>query len=70
MIVKEDQNNSSLERSLQVKSKNAELIRTMNNDEVVALNTNRERNELYDYMVENGIEPCDYGTNGKDIWLA
>ena len=49
---------------------NSEIIETLNDDQVVTLNTNKERNKLFDYMEENDIDPNDYRTDGKDIWLA
>lgn len=46
------------------------IIGQLHNDEVVSLETAKERAALYDYMEENDIDPDDYHTNGPHIWLA
>ena len=47
-----------------------EIIERLHDDEVVEITSMNERNELFDYMIENDIDPNDYRTVGKAIWLA
>jgi hypothetical protein len=46
------------------------LVERLNNDEVVTLESAKENNELLEFMLENDIDPDDFRTNGKAIWLA
>jgi len=47
-----------------------DIIKRLKNDEVVDIETPEERNQLLDYMIDNDIDPNDYRSEGKSIWLA
>lgn len=47
-----------------------DIIERLNHDEVVDIDSAEEMNKLYDYMVDNDIDPNNYRRSGKSIWLA
>jgi hypothetical protein len=47
-----------------------DIIKRLKHDEVVDIETAEEKNQLLDYMITNGIDPNDYRSSGKSIWLA
>lgn len=47
-----------------------EIIDALTNDEVVVIDSKQQRNELFDYMLDNDIEPSNYRIHGNEIWLA
>lgn len=47
-----------------------EIIKRLKNDEVVDVETKKEMNQLLDYMIDNDIDPNDYRSYKKSIWLA
>lgn len=47
-----------------------EIIKRLKNDEVVDFETPKEKNQLLDYMIDNNIDPNDYRSDKKSIWLA
>lgn len=49
---------------------NKEIIDRLHNDEVIELETAKNKNDLFNYMIDNNIDPDDYRTNGKLVWLA
>jgi hypothetical protein len=51
-------------------NKMEEIVIKMNFDEVVEIENAEERNKLLDYMNINDIDPNDYRSSGKSIWLA
>jgi len=47
-----------------------DIVNRLKYDEVVDVETSKERNQLFDYMIEHDIDPSDYRSSGKSIWLA
>jgi len=46
------------------------VIERLSDDEVVTLSSANDSNELLEFMMDNDIDPDDYRTDGKAIWLA
>jgi hypothetical protein len=47
-----------------------DIIKKLKCDEIIDIETAEERNKLLDYMIINDIDPNDYRSSGKSIWLA
>lgn len=47
-----------------------DIIIRLLQDEVITLESTKQANELYDYMVEHDIDPERFRREGLEIWIG